>query len=411
MHAYRALLYPAGLGASKAEATSTPSIAQQPPQVPPPDPTPQLDTAAVEVSGRGTKRQRAQLQLGSVHSQHHQRKEGSQQSEAAEQTSPLSSAPDSSAKHTKRLKTGSAVTGSGQHQQAVPGSRAPADIHKSKKGKLKTSQEAASAKAQQAGTPPQPAQLASPVRAVPDSPAQGRQRRKQGPPDAGAAKQQQQQSQTQDQKQNQKQKRKRSSQPSEAAAASQAEGQGPSAAAKESQGQPRASEPKARRRKTGAGSTADASPTSAARASAEGSKQKAGRTSSMPELPAGMTWEDSGKRTDVKKGRYCSPQLSHHSSCCLVLLLAQRCEPSCQALQCLLVQLHRRMPCNDGVGLRTMLLCRFSAQEKEGIERAVREYAAACDLPPDDLSWVIGVRKGVAPPVVCGRRCSRTPDS
>ena len=129
----------------------------------------------------------------------------------------------------------------------------------------------------------------------------------------------------------------------------------------------------------------------------------------MPDLPAGMTWEDSGKRTDVKKGRYCSPPLSHHSSCCLVLLLAQRCEPSCQALQCLLVQLHRRMPCNDEVGLRTMLLCRFSAQEKERIERAVREYAAACDLPTDDLSWVIGVRKGVAPSTVCGRWCSRTP--
>ena len=149
--------------------------------------TPQPGNAALKGSGRGTKRQRAQVQLGSVHSQHHQRKEGSQQAEAAEQTSPLSSAPDSSAKHTKRLKAGSAVTGSGQHQQAVPGSRAPADIHRSKKGKLKTSQEAASAKAQQAGTPPQPTQLASPIRAVPDSPAQGRKRQKRGPPDAGAA--------------------------------------------------------------------------------------------------------------------------------------------------------------------------------------------------------------------------------
>ena len=41
------------------------------------------------------------------------------------------------------------------------------------------------------------------------------------------------------------------------------------------------------------------------------------------------------------------------------------------------------------------MLGRFSAQEKEAMERAAKEYAAGCDLPTDDLSWLVGVRKGM----------------
>ena len=42
---------------------------------------------------------------------------------------------------------------------------------------------------------------------------------------------------------------------------------------------------------------------------------------------------------------------------------------------------------------------RFSAQEKAAMERAAKEYAAGCDLPTDDLSWLVGVRKGMDPPL------------
>ena len=206
---------------------------------------------------------------------------GSEQPNAAEKANMHSSAAGSLAAGPKRRKTAAAATAD-EDKQAQP---APAPTQNGKKRKQAETVLERQAKMSYASPQPQAAQQAAPASSAPVSPKKGKTRRKKDPQDTGPAEQQPEKG------------------PEHAEVAKQTKHRGleAAAAAEQSKQLPKRAKPK--RRKATEGRAPEPSPEAPAKAKAAASPHKTGGASSLPELPVGMSWKDSGRRTDVKKGR------------------------------------------------------------------------------------------------------------
>ena len=261
--------------AAEAQSPVHTAVSQQPAQVQ----SPAVLTDAAPEQLR-TRKKRHRSSVADENSTKSHLNLGSEQPKAAEKADLHSSATGRLAAGPKRRKTAPTATAD-ENKQAQP---APALVQNGKKRKRSKIVPNQQAQMSNASPQPQAAQQAAPASSAPVSPEKGKKRRKADRPDAGPAEHQPEQT------------------PKHADRSEHDRVTGPNfaAVAKQSKQQPKGAKPK---RRKATGSAPEPSPEAPAKAKAAASPRKAGGASSLPELPSGMSWKDSGKRTDVKKGR------------------------------------------------------------------------------------------------------------